>query len=318
MNTQPSRWMVICILILSIFAIGSVSQSWGDHSKGDQPGQSILLEGYKDRMIYPALAGSEDADLRQQARHDFEMVLIKGDAEAKVNPFYLSKTEVRLEMFYPWAMGYGLRESDYEVRRQAGFRPSEYVMALESSGLLHDMKYPALAMSRKAAEQYCKTLSDLTGRTYRLPTEKEWEYALKLGGGLSEEKDAILKMARFATDKNILDEPPFFHSPVRVGSLSPDKLGLHDMLGNAAEWVTDTGKDRVVRGGHFELPIEKMKTDWRAVEDIEVWNETYPNRPVPKGMYRDFPYTGIRLACDADQAPKTPLDTAQSPENTAP
>lgn len=276
------------------------------------------LDRFTDRMVFPALAKSDDSAQRREAEQAFDMVYVVGDPEKSIEPFYLSQTEVRLEMYYPWAMGYGMGWSDGEVRRCLGFYPSQYAMFYNSHQRLYNKRFPALAMSRTVAELYCETLSELTGRAYRLPTEAEWEHALKLGGGVPADRASLLRIAHLQGEENWSDDSSIWPVPVRVGTKSPDRLRLHDMLGNAAEWAADTGEERVVRGGHFELPVEELKADWRAVEDIEVWNETYPNLPRPEGFYRDFPYTGIRLACDADQAPKSSPDVPQTPESPAP
>ena len=278
----------------------------------------VSLRGFTDQFVFPGYAKSDHFSERSQAEQTFDMVFVQGDPEQDIKPFYLSKTEVRLEMFDPWAMGYGMDWPNDEVVMRTGFYPSEYWGFYQSYEWLYNKQYPALAMSRTVAEKYCESLSELTGRTYRLPTEAEWEYALKIGGGVPSDRPSLLRVAQLDVAENLSEDVPFWPIPAKVGTKSADGLGLHDMLGNAAEWVSGTGKQRVVRGGHFELPPEKLSAGWRAVEDLQVWNETYPQLPVSRAFYRDFPYTGIRLACDADQAPITLPKDAQGQETPAP
>lgn len=235
--------------------------------------------------------------LPERAR--FEMTRVPGDPEQGIEPYYLSTTEVRAEMFFPWATGRGLVGKAWEQWRSLGLRPSWIAREVLDDG---PPNRPALSMSRTVAEHYCQWLSEQTGRTYRLPTETEWEHALELGGGIPAEREDLLRRATLRENARGLDEVPFMEQPTPVASRSPDDLGLYDMLGNAAEWVVQTGDERVVRGGHFLLEADKLTERWRAIEDIEVWNATFPNLPRSEHWYHSFYMTGIRLACDADQA----------------
>jgi formylglycine-generating enzyme required for sulfatase activity len=134
--------------------------------------------------------------------------------------------------------------------------------------------YPVESVSWLDAEKFCQKLSQLADetlaeRTYRLPTEAEWEYACRAGtttpfwGGTTlATKDAHFKSG--ATGQG---------QPHGVGRVAANPWGLHDMHGNVAEWCADwyheyyyfdspgtdprgpaKGDKKVVRGGSWADP----------------------------------------------------------------
>ena len=96
-------------------------------------------------------------------------------------------------------------------------------------------------------KEYLPWLSRKTGKTYRLLTEAEWEYAARAG-----------TMTPFSTGWRITTDEANFDgnstyggSPkgglpaetVEVGSFPANAFGLHDMHGNVWEWVADCDTD---------------------------------------------------------------------------
>lgn len=224
-----------------------------------------------------------------------EMVLVPGEGE--VGPFYMAKHEVTWAMFYDWAYGADIDANQYASLQGKNLRPSPLYEDCNQLKLGLGNR-PALSMSRTTAEAFAKWVSERTGRSYRLPTDKEWQTAVKLGGGVPEAKEDLLKQAVFIDNAEIQFDPPFLELTDPVGTKEANALGIHDLLGNAAEWVTDTGTDRIVRGGHFMLEVDQWSADWKATEDQEVWNKTYPQEPKSRFWYRDDYYQGIRLVAD--------------------
>ena len=225
----------------------------------------------------------------------FESVLVPGGDG--VAPFYMAKHEVTWDMFYNWAYGSDIDANQYAQLQAKNLRPSPLYEDCNQLKLGLG-KRPALSMSRTTAEAFAKWVSIQTGRNYRIPTDAEWQHALKLGGGIPANQEELFKQAVFVENAAFQNDPPFLELTDEVGTKAPNALGIHDMLGNAAEWVVDTGADKVVRGGHFLLKAEEFNADWKGIEDQNIWNETYPQLPVSKFWYRDHYYQGIRLIAD--------------------
>ena len=122
-------------------------------------------------------------------------------------------------------------------------------------------RLPVQNVSWKEASEFCRRLSQREGKSYRLPTEAEWEYACRAGAqGAWEPADPVQDQAWFADNSDETTHP--------AGTRKPNAWGLLDMLGNVAEWCSDwyapyeaspasdpggpaEGTARVVRGGSW-------------------------------------------------------------------
>ena len=138
------------------------------------------------------------------------------------------------------------------------------VMGNNPSNFTGDLSCPVEKVSWKDCQDFISKLNEKTGKTFRLPTEAEWEYAAR-GGNKSHSyrfagSDAINDVAWYGGNANSTTHP--------VASLAPNELGLYDMSGNVWEWCQDwygnyssnaqtnptgptSGLVRVIRGGCY-------------------------------------------------------------------
>ena len=121
--------------------------------------------------------------------------------------------------------------------------------------------YPVIHVSWNDAKAYAAWLSDATGELYRLPTESEYEYALR-GGSDSiywwGNGDPVMQVtnATGGRDESRRDrvwQKSFesygdgYWGPAPPGSFLPNSFFLYDMAGNVSEWVEDCWHDNYVR-----------------------------------------------------------------------
>ena len=215
-------------------------------------------------------------------------------------PFFLGQHEVTVGQFRKFLEasgytpesvadgtgGYGYN-ADYDpskTQRGDAFEGRDPQYSWRNPGFTQDDTHPVLNVTWNDAVALTQWLSQHEGHTYRLPTEAEWEYACRAGNtaryGRTNEPQSLLKIANtFDADaaKNWPAWQPYalqgadgyaFTAP--VGSFEANAFGLHDMLGNAWEWVSDwhdetyyarspvndplgpdTGSVRVRRGGSW-------------------------------------------------------------------
>lgn len=147
--------------------------------------------------------------------------------------------------------------------------------------------FPTMSVTRAAAEAFCAWLSERTGKRYRLPTEAEWVHMAALA----------TRGARLAPARRDLVAWHRGNARARthaVASRRPDALGLYDLFGNVAEWVTTDDGRLVARGGSYADAPAAVGPHARAVQDAS-WNERDPQIPKSRWWLSDAPFIGFRI-----------------------
>jgi formylglycine-generating enzyme required for sulfatase activity/class 3 adenylate cyclase len=96
---------------------------------------------------------------------------------------------------------------------------------------------PITNVSWSDAKQYAAWLADVTRKSYRLPTEAEWEYAAR-GGTQTRYWWGDQFQSGMANCKNCTDIATT-EQPIKVGSFKSNPFGLYDMGGSVDQWVED-------------------------------------------------------------------------------
>jgi len=191
---------------------------------------------------------------------------------------------------------------------------------------------PAITMTPYAAEIYCQWLSQQTGKKYRLPTEAEWEYACRGGsespyffeGNPRRFTGAGLRGWLFGADTTVINSYVIYDRNAlgrtqEPAAVRPNPFGLKNMIGNVYEYVSDwyatdayamtdyrvsnptgpdTGEERVIRGGNFESPADKVRSAARSHTQTEEWFKTDPQQPQSLWWYSDMRGIGFRVVCE--------------------
>jgi hypothetical protein len=153
--------------------------------------------------------------------------------------------------------------------------------------------WPAISMSAKGAVQFCEWLSKKTGRTYRLATIDEWKCAAKQSGV------TLATMGEYAWM-----DPEANVATHKCGTKKADKLGISDLWGNAAEWVSDgKGGFAILGGSYREDKIDPAAMD--PIPETTDWNESDPQFPKSIWWLVDGPFIGMRVVT-GDAAPAAP------------
>jgi len=140
--------------------------------------------------------------------------------------------------------------------------PSSWTLGVYPAALAN---HPVWTVPPEAADAYAAWLAERTGRSFRLPSEAEWEYAASSGDG----REFPWGEAFDPACANTVEEGPLGTSPVGMYPLGRSASGIDDLAGNVEEYTADNyraypggaavaddlqltqGDYRVARGGSF-------------------------------------------------------------------
>lgn len=231
-----------------------------------------------------------------------EMMAVPGCEGVK--PFFAARAEVSWELFDAFLYHLDQKAGGSSPESDAVTRPTKPYVAVDR-GYGHQ-GWPAISMSSKGAVQFCEWLSKKTGRTYRLPTEAEWQCMAK---GSAVAAGAMAEHAWTAADSK--------NASHKVASKKPDSLGLNDLWGNVAEWCTAADGGFCILGGSFKdksIDPAAMK----PIPETEDWNESDPQFPKSVWWLVDGPFIGMRVVTsDAAPAKAPPAAPKQAPKESS-
>lgn len=274
----------------------------------------------------------------------FDMVLIPGgefvmgssDKEAgrkddegpqhkvRLEPFYLCTTETTYVLFQAYYEETVQRDRDEARKKEddldaiTGPTP---IYGDPTMGMGGGTR-PAIGATWHNAMTFCRWLSKKTGKTYRLPTEAEWEYAARAGTGTAyffgDDQKQLTDYAWYEDNSDQVTQ--------EVAQKKPNPWGLYDMLGNVLEWTQDfygptayaeaaanspalnpkgpeEGKVHIARGGSWESPAEELRCAARTFEE-DFWRFQDPQVPKSKWWLPQMGFIGFRVARSAEQDKK--------------
>ncbi|MDP4276411.1 MAG: SUMF1/EgtB/PvdO family nonheme iron enzyme [Bacteroidota bacterium] len=184
---------------------------------------------FDDKELYAETAGITVSSLQNQTITvngvSFDMVAVAGGTNTLTmnSGFYVGQTEVTQALW----------------KAVMGSNPSKF------SG----DNLPVEQVTWNACQTFITNLNQLTGKTFRMPSKDEWEYAAR-GGNQSKSytysgSNTLSDVAWYAANSNSMTHP--------VATKGYNELGLYDMSGNVLEWCQDLfgSSYRVCRGGSY-------------------------------------------------------------------
>jgi len=278
---MTSRILSICFLLNSALVIAQkdITNSIGMRFVLVEPG-TIVIGEFKPPYPVPA-------DTVKSLPHDYMMWM--GDGRGYNQQEFESAREMALKDYHegfsvsvtkPFYIGV-TEVTQGQWKKVMGYNPAQFKEAHDADSL------PVENVSWRDANKFIQKLNRMEGqKTYRLPSEFEWEHAARAGA----RQDIPWHEIQAAANLNK-------KMPIAVASKKPNAWGLYDMLGNVWEWVDDyyneklfadrdppkQGKQHVLKGASFVGDVKNATymthaggpgngwdVGFRVVRDVEI------------------------------------------------
>ncbi|MEI7695433.1 MAG: formylglycine-generating enzyme family protein [Chlorobium sp.] len=297
LRLMQRKWRIASMLSALVLA-GVMVFSTALYAVVPAPKNFVLIRGGEFTM------GSQESEVGRDAAKavykQFGIDYSETQHQVRLSNFYMSKYSVTVSEFRSFVEATGYRTDaekggfsviviDGEAKKGEGLNWRYGV-----SGSVRpesEANHPVVHVSWNDAVAYGDWMSKKSGKTYRLPTEAEREYACRAG-----------TTTPFNTGNNLTTEQanydgnyPYNNNPkgvyrqntVPVNSFSPNAWGLYTMHGNVAEWCSDwfggryydeckasgtvtnpagpaTGSNRVLRGGYWHSAAGYCRSAYRG------------------------------------------------------
>jgi len=157
--------------------------------------------------------------------------------------------------------------------------------------------HPVVCVSHNDAMAFCQWLSQNESRTYRLPTEAEWEFACRgdttalYSNG--NDPEGLVSIANVA-DASLKRKSPYFAYikgddgypyTASVGSFAPNRWAVYDMIGNVWEWCADWYDEKYYASSPATDPPGAPKASLRVVRGGSWGNYPRDCRPTDRNRF---------------------------------